>query len=436
MLHSVHVPHRKHTEDVSPVRMRCPDQVVLPMSMHIGAPAKPVVQVGDHVKVGQVIAEAGGFVSAPIHASISGTVAKIEPVLVGSGSKVPAVFIKSDGLEEPWEGLEPPVVTDLPSFLDAVRKSGIVGLGGAGFPTSVKLTLKDPSMLENIVVNGAECEPYITSDTRTMIEDAEWIAKGARLLRELYHPKRFIVGVESNKPKAIKALKEALGSDGEVISLPSAYPQGGEKVLVYHTTGRIIGEGQLPIDAGAVVINCTTLAALMKYLETGMPLVSKCVTVDGGAVRTPMNVIAPIGTPIRDVFEFCGGFVKEPRKILYGGPMMGMAVPDTDVPVLKNTNALIALDEKEAKVRPSGECIHCGNCVNHCPLNLEPPVFDRAYRARDVEALKKAKVQLCMECGCCEFSCPALRPIVQTNKLAKRYLADELRKEKEKAAKG
>lgn len=434
MLHSVHVRHLKHTAEKAAVRMPCPDTVVLPVSMHIGAPAKPVVAVGDTVKIGQMIAEAGGFVSAPIHASISGTVQKIDNVLVGSGAKVPAIFIKSDGQGEKWEGIQPPDVHDLPSFLAAVRDSGMVGLGGAGFPTSVKLSLKDPSMLETIIVNGAECEPYITSDTRTMIDDAEWVAKGARLLIQYLKPKRFVVAIEDNKQKAIAAMKKAMGSDGEVVALPACYPQGGEKVLVYHVTGKKIGEGKLPIDAGAIVINCTTLAGIAKYVETGMPLVEKCVTVDGGAVNTPMNVIVPIGTRMEDVFAFAGGFKEEPRKVLYGGPMMGMAVPSMDAPILKNTNAILALNVKEAEKKPATACIHCGSCVNHCPLNLDPPAFAAAYKAKNIEALQAAKVNLCMECGCCEFSCPALRPIVQTNKLAKRMLADYLRAQKEQNA--
>ena len=434
-LHSVHVPHRKNTAGSPPVRMPLPQTVTLPVSMHIGAPAKPVVAVGDKVKIGQVVAEPGGFVSAPIHATVSGTVTKIDSVLLSNGTHVPAIVITSDGEGTVWEGITPPTVTDTASFLDAVRQSGLVGLGGAGFPTSVKLSLRDPSMLETLIVNGAECEPYITADTWTMISDAAYIAKGIRLLKTYLQPKKCIIGIEKNKPEAIAAVKKAVGDDAKVLVLPSAYPQGGEKMIVYRATGRIVPEGKLPIDAGAVVINVTTLAALARFIETGMPLVEKCITVDGGAVRTPMNVIAPIGTAASDIFSFCGGFVREPRKILYGGPMMGIAVPDVGVPVLKNTNALIALDEKEAREKKTTSCIRCGNCVSHCPMNLQPPAIALAYEARDAERLYALRVNLCMECGSCEFGCPAMRPLVQQNKLGKRFLADYQKKQKEAAQK-
>lgn len=434
-LHAVHVPHRKNTAKMPAVRMPLPSTVILPVSMHIGAPAKITVAPGEHVKIGQVVAESGGFVSAPVHATVSGTVKKIDSFLLSSGVRVPAVIIASDGEGAVHESVVPPEVTDRESFIEAVRRSGLVGLGGAGFPTSVKLAPKDPSLLETVIVNGAECEPYITSDTRTMIDDAAYVAKGLELVCRYLNPKRAVVAIEKNKPEAIQAMRQALGDKAlgdkaEVMVLPSEYPQGGEKVLVYRVTGRVVEEGKLPIDAGAIVINCTTLAVMAKYIETGMPLVEKCITVDGGAVMKPMNVIAPIGTPVKEVFSFCGGFKTEPEKVLYGGPMMGVAVPDTDVPVLKNTNALLALTEKESRRGKTTMCIRCGSCVSRCPMNLEPPMIAKAYESGDGAELQKLKVNLCMECGCCQYVCPASRPLVQQNKLGKRILNDYLKKQK------
>ena len=424
-LHGVHVPHRKNTADKKAVRMPAPASVTIPMSMHIGAPADPVVKVGDTVKVGQLIARAGGFVSSPVYASVSGKVKRIEDMLMSSGRFMKAVTIESDGQQAVLEGIAPPQVTDFQSFVNAVRDSGVVGLGGAGFPTAVKLSVKDLSQIEAVIINGAECEPYVTSDTRTMLDDVEWIAEGIALLQKYLKAKRVVIGIEANKPQCVKAMKDMAGSmkGVEVMALPALYPQGGEKVLIYHTTGRVVPEGKLPIDAGAVVINCTTLAAIAKYIKTGMPLVEKVVTVDGSAVREPKNVIAPIGASMQSLFDFCGGFKSEPKKVLYGGPMMGIAVPNTDFPVMKNTNAILALDEKDAVLPEPTACIRCGSCVDACPLRLMPAAIEAAYNKRNVDRLRELHANLCMECGCCAFVCPAKRMLVQTNKLAKGLIA-------------
>lgn len=425
-LGGVKTPHRKNTVDNVPKHIAIPAEVTIPMSMHIGAPAKPVVKAGDEVKVGQLIAEAGGFVSSPIYSSVSGKVKKLDEILGAGGQTMTAVVIESDGEQTPFEGIKPPVVTNLQEFLNAVRESGVVGLGGAGFPTAVKLTVKDLKMIEYIIINGAECEPYITSDTRTMIDDKDLVWDGVLLLKKYLGSPKIIIGIEDNKPQCIKNFHELAGkTDGvEVNALPSLYPQGGEKVLIYNTTGRIVPEGKLPIDAGTVVINCTTLAAIAKYIQTGMPLVEKCITVDGSAVKEPQNVIAPIGTPIRDLFDFCGGFKAEPKKILYGGPMMGIAVPNTDVPVLKNTNAVLAFDIKDATLPTETECIKCGRCIDHCPLHLMPVYIENAFKQKRGDLLEKYKVNVCMECGCCAYICPARRPLVQVMKLSKPMLRD------------
>lgn len=436
-LHGIKVQHKKNTADLAPVRLSDVSEVCIPMSMHIGKPAKIIVKRGDGVKVGQVIGERDGFLSVPVHASISGTVSKVEDITMSTGQRVPAVFIKSDGLNEVYEGITPPEVKDFQSFVDAIEQSGVVGLGGAGFPTFVKLNVKDLDKIEEVVINAAECEPYITSDTRTMLDKPDYVFKAIEYGKKFMNVKRFIIGIEDNKKAAIKVMKEyAAKTDGvEVKVLPSIYPQGGEKVLVYNTTGKVIPKGGLPLDVGVIVVNVTTLAFCAEYMETGMPLVEKCVTVDGSAVNEPANVIAPIGTPIENLFEVCGGLKCEPAKILYGGPMMGIAVPSADTPVLKMTNAVIAMDEKEAAPPKTTPCINCGNCLNHCPFKLDPKGIMHAYNIDDAEALEALNVDLCMECGCCSYVCPAKRPLVQTNKIAKIKLREYINSKKEEGTK-
>ena len=436
-LHGVHVPHRKNTADKAALRMEPPKTVTLPMSMHIGAPARPVVKVGDTVKVGTLVAEAGGAVSSPIYASVSGKVVKITEYLLSDGRAVPAVVIESDGEMAPDEGLVPPAVDSRESLVEAIRNAGIVGLGGAGFPTHVKLNV-DPARLEHLIINCAECEPYVTSDTRTMLDRTEDMACALEALKAHLGVKSIIIGVENNKKAAIASMMKLMkdtckGCTVQVKVLPAVYPQGGEKVLIYHTTGRVVPVGKLPIDVGCVVLNCTTLAAIGAYLKTGMPLVEKCVTVDGGTVAKPGNVIVPIGTSIADVFAFCGGLKEEPDKVIYGGPMMGVTVPDMNSPVLKNTNAVLALTAKETKLPKTTACIRCGSCTNTCPFGLAPASIAKAYERRDAAALDALSLQACMECGCCSFVCPANRPLVQTNKLAKVFLKEEKAKEDAKA---
>lgn len=423
-LHGVHVPHNKNTAGMKPVRLPIPASVVVPMSMGIGAPAKPIVKPGDAVKVGQMIAEAGGFVSANIHSGVSGTVKKVAEMMGAMGRPMQTIEIATDGLQETYEDLQVPEVHSLEDLLKAVKDSGVVGLGGAGFPTMVKLAVKDIDQVRYIVVNGAECEPFITSDTRTMLDRTDDMMTAARVLVEYLKPEKLIFGIESNKPECIKSMNEAISGESrmEVKALPPMYPQGGEKVLIYHTTGGIVPEGKLPLDAGAVVLNVTTLAVIGQFLKTGMPLVEKVVTIDGSAVKEPKNVIVPIGMKMKDVFEAAGGFTEEPAKVLYGGPMMGIAVPDLEQPVLKSTNALLAFNKKDAVLPEPSVCIRCGKCIQHCPLNLMPAAIESAYKKGNMERLDELKVNICMECGCCSFGCPANRPLVQTNKLAKAQL--------------
>ena len=415
--------------------MDVPQTVTIPMAMHIGRPATPIVKVGDTVQVGTKIGEADGTVSVPVYASVSGKVTKIVDVLMASGSNAPAVVIESDGAMTPADTIAPPAVSDRESFIHAIRESGIVGLGGAGFPTHVKLNV-DPARIDYLVINGAECEPYVTSDTITMVERADDMACGLNALAEHMGIKQVIIGIENNKKTAIRVMKEMAASitscSVKVQSLPSVYPQGGEKVLVYHTTGRVIPVGKLPIDVGCIVLNCTTLAAIGAYLQTGMPLVEKCVTVEGKAVKNPQNVIAPVGASMADLFAACGGLTEEPDKLIYGGPMMGITVPDDSAPIMTNSNAVLALTAKEAWLPKTTACIRCSACTNHCPFGLAPAALSRAYDRKDVEMLKELHVDACMECGCCSFVCPANRPMVQKNKLGKALLKEVQAKEGDK----
>ncbi len=423
-IHGIRVPHHKNTANSAPVRLPLPTVITIPMSMHIGRPSAPIVKKGDSVKVGQKIAEASAYISAPVHSGVSGTVKKVDEMLISNGQKVPCIVIEPDGLQEISEEVKPPVITDHKSFVQAVADSGSVGLGGAGFPTNVKLNVRDLNEIEAVVINAAECEPYITSDTRTALDKTEYIFKGIDAFRKYMKVRRFIIGIENNKPDAIEKLRSFAQKtdDVEVHVLPSIYPQGGEKVLVYNTMHRLIPKGSLPLDVGAVVINITTLAFLAEYFETGMPLVERCVTLDGSAVKEPKNVIVPVGMPISEVIEAAGGLKSEAAKILYGGPMMGIAVPDIDAPILKNTNAVTVMDAKEAAPPKTTPCINCGACLNHCPLKLDPRAIAKAYKKNSGEELKQLQVDLCMECGCCGYVCPAKRPLVQTNKLAKAVL--------------
>ena len=429
-LHGVKVPHRKNTADMVPVKMSVNNVSIL-TAMHIGKPSTPVVKVGDEVKVGTLIAEQSGFVSSNIYSSVSGKVTKIQDTLTSNGSFVPAIIIESDGEMTVDENVKAPVINNREDMLEAIKLSGLVGLGGAGFPTHVKFSTD--KKIEHLVINGAECEPYITSDTRTMIDRVDDMALAIEYLVKYFDIDNVIIGIEKNKKAAIVKMQEMAQklSNVQVKVISSMYPQGGEKVLVYHTTGKIIGNGQLPIDVGCVVCNCTTVATIGAYIKTGMPLVEKCVTVDGGAVKEPKNVIAPIGASLKDVFDFCGGFREDPEKVLYGGPMMGIAVPDLDVTILKQTNAILALTKKEAKLPKSTNCIRCGTCINTCPFGINPPMIAKAFKNNDIEGLKKAGAELCMECGCCSFNCPANRPITQTNKLAKAVIREAAMKEKE-----
>lgn len=427
-LNGVKVPHSKNTAEMETVKMPVPDKVVIPMKQHMGRECTPTVKLTDLVKVGQIIGDTDAFIGAPIHSSVSGKVTKIDEIIGTDGNLIKAVEITTDKLQEIDESVKVPEVTDLQSFAAAIRASGLVGLGGAGFPTHVKLMPKNLDEVTTLLVNGAECEPYITADNRAMLEDTDDIVEGIKLVKKYMNLSTVIIGIEDNKPQAIAKLQAAVADieGASVKALKAQYPQGGEKVLIYECTGKIVPEGKLPSDVGCVVMNVSSIAFVAKYMRTGMPLITKRLTVDGDAIAEPKNVEVAIGTSFSDVIDFCGGFKTEPKKIIMGGPMMGFAVPTINYPVLKNNNAILAFSAaKTAEAeKPETSCIRCARCVNACPFSLMPAAIEKAYKAGNVDALKALKVNLCMECGCCAYVCPAKRNLVSVNRLAKKMIVE------------
>ena len=422
-LPSIHVHHYKHTAGCATEVMPVPDVVKISMSQHIGAPCKPLVKKGDYVKVGQLLGDTEAFVSAPIHSSVSGTVTGIEEVRSANGGKDTLVVIETDKLQEVYEGIEVPVANDLPEFVKAIRASGLVGLGGASFPTHIKFNPKNIDAVHTLIVNAAECEPFITSDHRLMLEDAEDLIAGCQLVMQFLGLSEGFIGIEDNKMDAIQHLDQLLAAKGitniKTFKLQARYPKGAERVLVYEVTGKTMNAGVLPADLGIILSNVTTLAFVGQYFRTGMPLITKRMTVDGDAVARPTNVIAPIGTQIHDVIEFCGGYKQEPRKILMGGPMMGRAIFSDELPIVKNNNAILAFSKAQALVKEETACINCGRCHQACPFKLIPTALAKAYEMRDAQALSDLKVMQCMECGSCSYICPARRPLAFFNKLGK-----------------
>ena len=426
-LSGIHVKHNKNTAASTVHIMPTPDKVVIPMAQHMGPPCDVMVNVGDTVKVGQVVGDSTSMMTAPIHASVSGTVEKIEDFVNSMGMVSKAVIIAADREQTLDPSLEKPVVNGFDAFIKAVRASGLVGLGGAGFPTHVKLNPRNLDKVDTLVINAAECEPYITSDHHTALLDVDYVMQGIAMVKKFLELSRVVIGVEDNKPDVIAKYQELCAKDSSmsVTSLKSKYPQGAEKVLIYETTGRIVAEGMLPADVGVVVMNITSVAFLAKYMETGIPLVSKTITVDGGAIAEPKVVTAPLGTMFNEIIDFCGGFKSEPAKLIMGGPMMGITVYDMHSPLLKNNNAILAFSADQVPNQEETPCIRCGRCVRACPFDLMPAAIERAYKSENVELLAELKANLCMECGCCAYVCPAKRHLVTTNKMAKKMLRDK-----------
>ena len=415
------------------------DTVIISMAMNIGAPAKPIVKKGDLVKLGQVIGEAQGFMSVPVHASVSGEVLAVEPIPTLGAGPAMAVTIKNDFADTWVDGLTPmgSVETCDPSqVIPAIQRAGITGMGGASFPTHVKLTFREGAVCDTIIVNGAECETHLTADYRLMLENSTRIVDGLRAVMRALNVKKGVIGIEDNKMEAIAAMhKAAQGREGvSVQPLRTKYPQGGEKQLIEAITGRQVPSGGLPIDAHVVVLNVATCAAIANAVIDGKPLISRICTVTG-CVRNPSNLRLRIGTITEDIIGQCGGYSETPGKILFGGAMTGLCLPNDGMPIQKSTNGIVVFNEKESRSAQESPCIHCGRCVASCPIGLNPYQIKVAADKSDFETAKKLHVMDCILCGSCAYSCPSRRWLTPSFKFAKDHLAAEA-KAKQAAAKG
>lgn len=412
--------------------MKVPDQIVLPVSMHIGAPAKPLVKKGDIVDMGQMVAEAGGFVSAPVHASVSGKVIDVKPMLHLNGSKVLSVIIENDHEDRLHESVHKKDFDSMTNDerIQAIWDAGIVGHGGATFPTHVKIK-SGIGKCDTILINGAECEPYITSDHRLLLERPEEIVEGVRYLVKIMAVKQAFLCIELNKQDTFAKIEQLLAGDPiiKLAPLECRYPQGAEKQLINAVTGREVPSGKLPADAGCAVFNVDTAGAVYRCFEKGLPVLRRVVTVSGSAIAEPKNLEVRIGTSITDLIEACGGFKKPPNKLLAGGPMMGHAQFSTDTPVFKGTNAYLAFAEDEDKRVENPTCIRCGRCVGVCPMRLTPVYMNMFASRDDWDGCDEYDVLDCIECGSCSYVCPARIPLVQQFRVAKMRV-----QEKRKAA--
>lgn len=404
--------------------------VAISMSQHIGAPAKPVVNVGDYVLTGQLIGEASGFISANVHSSVSGKVKAIEPRMLVNGSKATCIIIENDGKFDEVEFEKPMSLEELSKeeIVELVKKAGIVGMGGAGFPTNVKLSPKEPDKIDYVIVNGAECEPYLTSDYRRLIEEPEVVIGGLKVMLKLFDNAKGIIAVEDNKLDAIAKLKELVKSEDriEIKTLYTKYPQGAERMLINAITGRKINSSMLPADAGCVVDNVDTVFAIKSAVIDGRPLIKRVITVTGDAINEPHNFLVRTGTNHSELIDAAGGFKEEPEKIISGGPMMGMAISTIDVPVTKTSSALLCyVKDPLSKVKETN-CINCGRCVSVCPGRIIPTRLAEFSERGDMENFVKYNGLECCECGCCSYICPAKRNLTQAIKsMRKQVLASK-----------
>ena len=419
----VHPEENKITADKATVVAALPKQAIFPLGQHIGAPAKPVVSRGDKVKVGTRIAEAGGFVSAPIHSSVSGTVVKVDSAIDATGYRHPAIYINVEGDE--WEesidrsdkletlAAHPELTPE--EIVSRIKEAGVTGMGGAGFPTFIKLCPPPGAKAECVILNGVECEPYITSDYRLMMEHADEILVGLDLLMKAAKVERGYIGIEDNKPEAIALFEKKTASDPrvEIVALEKKYPQGGEKQLVDAVTGRQVpAPPAIPVNVGAIVQNVGTAYAVYQAVMKRKPLFERYTTVTGKKLSNPGNFLVRMGTPMRDLIEACGGMPEGENKVLAGGPMMGKSVVSTDVTVCKGTNSITILTDADAHRKPIQPCIRCAKCVSACPMGLEPYLLATLSSFKEWERLEAEQVTSCISCGSCQFTCPSHRPIL------------------------
>ena len=432
----VHPYDGKELSKNSPVVKYLPKgDMVYPLSQHIGAPAAAIVQKGDHVLAGQKIADAAGFVSSPIHSSVSGTVKGIEPRLTATGSMVNSIIIEND---QQYESVEftPARLEDLSKeeILTRIKEGGVVGMGGAGFPTQVKLAPKEPEKIDHILVNGAECEPYLTSDYRRMLDDSEKLIEGLRVMLKLFDNAKGILGIEDNKPDCIEKLTELTKDEPriEVCPLMTKYPQGGERQLIYATTGRAINSKMLPADAGCIVDNVETIIAVYNAVKNGQPVLKRISTVTGDAVKNPSNILYSIGTSYQELVDAAGGFKSQPEKIISGGPMMGFAMFSLDIPTTKTSSSILCFTHDEVAAFEPQACINCGRCVEACPEQLIPSRLAKFGLHGQMDEFEKWHGLECIECGSCSFACPSRRQVAQPIKTMKKLVLAEKRKQASK----
>ena len=422
----VRVPQHKDTANFPTEQIPLPAKIVLPMSQHVGAPCQPCVKKGDQVWVGTMVGRAPTAMSMHIFSSVSGTVTSLEPILYKAGKGETVVVIQPDGKQTLDPSIRPPEVHDLASFVDALSLSGIVGLGGAGFPTDVKVVPKNLSEIDTLLINGAECEPYLTTDNREFLEHPDTILAGIdACLTWLGIPKALIC-IEDNKPSAIDLMQRKTAEDPRISVrvLESRYPQGAQNVLIRNATGRVVPRGARHTSVGVMMLNVTTVSSIGKYMKTGIPLVTKRLTVAGDAIASCKNLEVPIGTPIADVIDFCGT-KEEPQKVIVGGPMMGSAQMDVNYPITRQNNGLLVFGKKSSQRPRATACIRCGRCVNSCPVGLSPVDIRSAYMAYDAQRLDQLMADLCIGCGTCSYVCPAKRPLTPTVTLAKTFLKSQ-----------
>ncbi len=435
----VHPAENKLTADKPIEKAGLPKQVTIPIAQHIGAPSKPVVKKKDQVKVGDVIAKSEGFVSANIHSSVSGTVAKVDNAPDPSGFRKPCVIINVEGDE--WnENIDttPDLIKDFSlsaqEIRDKVSEGGIVGLGGATFPAHVKISVPEGKKVDTLIINGVECEPYLTSDHRVMLERAEEMLVGIQLIKKALGAERVLIGIENNKPDAVEHIKNLVSdkADIEVYPLKVKYPQGGEKQLIKALINREVPSGGLPLDVGVVVHNVGTSLAVYEAVQKNKPLLERVVTVTGKSLKNPSNFMVRIGTPVKDVIEAAGGLPEDTGKVVNGGPMMGKALNSLDVPVVKGTSGILVIPEKEAKREKEQNCIRCAKCVSVCPMGLEPFLLKQLAQLERFEDMEKNDLMDCMECGSCAFECPANLPLLDYIRYGKVNVSQIIRNRKQK----